>query len=143
MGIWQAIRRLVSRERTPSPHLPATMDADEVEPVVAEITAHELREALAQPGPGGSPPLVLDVREPYEWRQVRMPGARHMPMNRMPEQLDDLPRDRRIVVVCAHGSRSYSVAAWLTEHGYPAASLQGGITQWTIQGGPIEQGAPQ
>ncbi len=139
MGIWQAVRRLMGQERTPPARPPVTMGEDEAEPVVTEITAAELRTALAQP----VPPLVLDVREPYEWRQVRMPDARHIPMNDVPNHVDELPRDRQIVVVCAHGSRSYGVAAWLVEHGYPAASLQGGISQFARQGGPVEQGAPQ
>ena len=133
-----AIRRWIGQADTP-PQPPVSMGVDEPEPEVVEITPAELKAALAQP----DPPLVLDVREPYEWRQVRMPGARHIPMNKVPSQVDDLPSDRRIVVMCAHGSRSYGMAAWLTEHGHPAVSLAGGLTQWAIQGGPVEQGAPR
>jgi rhodanese-related sulfurtransferase len=69
-----------------------------------------------------------------------MAAARYVPMNDVPDSLDSIPRDRPIVVVCAHGSRSYSVAAWLIEQGYDASSLAGGITQWASQGGEVEQG---
>ncbi len=142
MGLWQAIRRLVGQTE-PSPRPPVIVNADQAagedETVAAEVTVDDLRAALAQ----ADPPLVLDIREPFEWRQVRMPGATHIPMNSIPAHLAELPRDRAIVVVCAHGSRSYSVAAWLTEQGLHAASLHGGITQWAIHGGPVEPGAPQ
>lgn len=141
MGIWQRVRRLLGQVPAP-PQPPAVSTAAatiaEEEPAVAEVSAATVIAALAQPGP----PFLLDIREQYEWRQVRIPAAAHIPMNDVPARLGELPRDRRIVVVCAHGSRSYSVAGWLSEQGYPAASLAGGITQWTIHGGPVEQGAP-
>jgi rhodanese-related sulfurtransferase len=90
---------------------------------------------------------VIDVREAYEWRLVRMSptyhSVRHIPMNEVPAALDNLPRDQRIVVMCAHGSRSYSVAAWLIEQGFQASSLAGGITQWARRGGAVEQGEPK
>ena len=104
--------------------------------MVPEITVEELRVALAQE----EPPLLLDVRELHEWRLVRMAAALHLPMNDVPAQFDSLPHDREVVVICAHGSRSYSVAAWLIEQGVKASSLQGGITQWASRGGAVEQG---
>lgn len=117
---------------------PPRLEEEPEEIAVEEIDVEALAAALTHAGA----PLVLDVREPYEWRQVRMPGALHIPMNTVPEQLDRLPKDRPIVVVCAHGNRSYGVAAWLVEHGYRAANLRGGITEWARRGGPVEQGAP-
>jgi rhodanese-related sulfurtransferase len=88
----------------------------------------------------------LDVRELYEWRQVSIPGALHIPMNDTPWRLDELPREREIVVFCAHGNRSYGVAGYLMalcagfaiEQGFRARSLAGGITQWHRQGGAVE-----
>ena len=115
---------------------PPRMEEDEAEIVVSEISVETLRTALAS----AVPPLVIDVREPYEWQLVRMAEARHIPMNEVPAQLDTIARDREVVVVCAHGSRSYGVAAWLIEQGVSAASLAGGITQWASQGGSVEQG---
>lgn len=137
MSLWQRVRNLLGGEkssRTSPP--PPFMHEDEPEIVVPEITVEELAAALSQ----SQPPLVLDVREPYEWRLVHMVDAHHVPMNDVPSQLDTLPRDRPVVVICAHGSRSYSVAAWLIEQGLDASSLQGGITQWASRGGAVEQG---
>jgi rhodanese-related sulfurtransferase len=120
------------------------MAEEEPEPVVPEVTVDALKQALAH----SNPPLVLDVREPYEWRQVRMTFAQHIPMNEVPQHTDELrgkvaarPHAApAVVVVCAHGSRSYGVAAYLNEQGVSAASLAGGITQWSIQGGEVAQG---
>jgi rhodanese-related sulfurtransferase len=107
------------------------------------MEVHALRQALA----AGDSLLVLDVREHYEWAQVHLPfeGAdalpvRHIPMNSVPDQLHDLPADRTIVVMCAHGNRSYGVTHWLNEQGLHASNLTGGITRWAQMGGPTERG---
>jgi rhodanese-related sulfurtransferase len=140
MNIWKRVRSLVSGKESvlpvrQAPKFSPTQD-DEPEIVVPEISVEELQAALG----AAEAPLVIDVREPYEWRLVRMTAARHIPMSDVPAQLDSLPRDRAVVVMCAHGSRSYSVAAWLIEQGIHASSLAGGITQWASRGGEVEQG---
>jgi rhodanese-related sulfurtransferase len=122
-----------SSPRRPLPP-PAPVDEPEIE--VPEIAVETLQTALAS----STPPLVIDIREPYEWQLVRMRDVRHIPMNDVPAHLDSLPHDRTVVVMCAHGSRSYSVAAWLIEQGIQAVSLAGGITQWAQRGGQVEQG---
>ena len=58
-----------------------------------------------------------------------------------PDRLDNLPKDRPIVVMCAHGNRSYGVTAYLNEQGFDAHNLTGGITRWRMQGGDTEVGA--
>lgn len=139
MGLWNRVRSLLGEKNSPPPPPRVPMQVEEEpEIVVPEVTVEELQSALAQ----AEPPLVLDVREPHEWRLVRMADAHHLPMNDVPAQVETLPRDRSLVVMCAHGSRSYSVAAWLIEQGFKASSLQGGITQWASRGGPVEQGTP-
>jgi len=101
---------------------------------VPEMTPADVRAALQSQ----QPPLLLDVREPYEWRQVRIPDARHIPMNSVPNHLAELPTTQPIVVFCAHGSRSFGVTYYLREQGFDAYNLTGGITQWHIQGGEVE-----
>uniref|UniRef100_A0A7C1FL82 Rhodanese-like domain-containing protein n=1 Tax=Caldilinea aerophila TaxID=133453 RepID=A0A7C1FL82_9CHLR len=101
-----------------------------------ELTPREVQERLQT----DQPPLLLDVREPYEWRQVRIPGALHIPMNSVPARLNELPKERPIVVFCAHGMRSFGVTHFLRQQGWEAFNLAGGITQWHIQGGEVDQG---
>jgi rhodanese-related sulfurtransferase len=140
MGLWKQILQWfgagqagVAQQSTPPPRI-----VEEPEPVVPEMTVEELADALDGP----NPPLLLDVREPYEWRQVRFAAGLHIPMSEIPQRLAELPQEGAIVVTCAHGSRSYSVAVWLLDQGYRASSLQGGITRWAQTGRPVLQGDP-
>lgn len=92
-----------------------------------------------------SAPLILDVREPFEFMQTRVkPGGGidllHIPMDSVPERLDELPRDREIAVICASGGRSYGVAHYLIAQGYKASNVDGGMGAWVRAGGPYEQG---
>ena len=149
MSLWQRVRNLIGGEKrapaTPSTTPRVPLQDDEPEIIVPEITVEQLQAQLSDPLSGSSEtnaPLVIDVREPYEWRLARMAAARHIPMNDVPAHVATLPRDRPLVVMCAHGSRSYSVAAWLIEQGFHASSLAGGITRWASRGGAVEQGDP-
>jgi len=112
---------------------------DEPEPVVPEVSAPDLLAEIQ----AGRTPVILDIREIVEWNQVRVPGVQHIPMNSIPQHLDELDRDADLVIMCAHGNRSYSVTAWLNEQGFRARNLAGGITLWNIRGGQVETGKPQ
>jgi rhodanese-related sulfurtransferase len=129
------------------PKPPREPEPEEI--VVPEVTVEALRAEMvgeeADTTPHEATLYLLDVREPFEWRQVRIPTAQtlqvlHIPMSELPDRVHELERDRPWVVMCAHGSRSYSVAAWLMEQDYTARSLRGGITAWSRSGGTIEQG---
>jgi rhodanese-related sulfurtransferase len=109
--------------------------AEEPEPEAPELSAAELQLLLQSE----TPPLILDVREPYEWRQVHLADAVHIPMDQVPDRLRELPQAQEIVVLCAHGSRSYGVAAFLLERGYRASNLAGGISRWAAAGGAVVQ----
>lgn len=61
---------------------------------------------------------VLDVREPREWIAGHFHDAHSMPLGLLPDHLDELPRDRRIVVHCAAGGRSLTAASLLREAGF-------------------------
>ena len=103
------------------PYLPPTV------PEVAEITALELKQMLA----GENPPLIVDVRDAYELAEGVIPGAVHIPMNSVPNCLDELPRDRDLVIHCAVGQRSWYVAQYLMRLGYERVrNLEGGIVAW-------------
>lgn len=103
-------------------------------PVIPEISAAELMQLRGS----ADAPRLLDCREPFEWAQVRIPGSLHIPMNDIPARLAELDRDAGWVVVCAHGNRSYSVAAYLLRQGLRASSLEGGVTDWWMHGGETE-----
>jgi rhodanese-related sulfurtransferase len=85
----------------------------------------------------GGGPLLLDCREDSEWHQVHIPGSTHIPMRQIPDRLGEIDREADIVVMCAHGNRSYSVAGYLLRNGYRARSLKGGVADWQLHGGEV------
>jgi rhodanese-related sulfurtransferase len=95
-----------------------------------EITAHQLKTILESK----EPPMVIDVREPFEMAAGMIPGAVPMPMNSVPLRLADLPRDKTIVAYCHLGERSWAVAQFLARRGFgDVKSLAGGIEAWNRQ----------
>jgi len=98
-------------------------------PEVPELTPTEL--SCRWPG-RESDVVLLDVREPAELEVAGIEGARHVPMRQIPERLDELPRDKPIVVFCHTGGRSRRVAEFLTASGFERVfNLDGGIDAWS------------
>ncbi len=137
MSLWHTLKQAFNRGAKASAVTPSRpSSAAEPELVVPEINVDEL---LAQRANGNAADLLLlDCREPWEWRQVRIPGSLHIPMNETPFRLHELDKDRAIIVVCAHGNRSYGVAGYLIQNGFRASSLRGGIVAWQARGGEVE-----
>jgi SulP family sulfate permease len=74
---------------------------------------------------------VVDVREPREFNQGHIPQAQLIPLPQLLARPVDLPRDRRIILVCRSGRRSAMAAACLLGCGYTdLATLQGGMLAW-------------
>lgn len=80
---------------------------------------------------------LVDVREPEEWQDCHLPGARHIPMAQVDQRLDELDPDRPVVTVCRSGARSAQVAEALAGRGYDAANMDGGQEAWQQQGLPV------
>ncbi len=85
-------------------------------------------------------PLV-DVREPDEYEEGHVPGAINIPVDRLPDRVDELDRSAPVHVICASGRRSAAMADFLTEAGFDATSVAGGTTAWIRAGHPVETGA--
>jgi rhodanese-related sulfurtransferase len=77
---------------------------------------------------------LIDVREPDEWRAGHIAAARHIPMDQLPDQLDEIDRDRAVVTICRSGSRSGKMAELLRERGYDADNMDGGMQAWDQAG---------
>ena len=93
--------------------------------------------ALAERMSAGVSPKLLDVREPYEWSIARLPDARLVPLDALPEAVQTLDRDAELVVYCHHGMRSAAAVAWLRERGFARArNLTGGIDRWSREVDP-------
>jgi rhodanese-related sulfurtransferase len=95
-----------------------------------QITAGQLAAWLADAGRGK--PLLLDVRESWEWDRARIEGSRLMPMRELPARLDELDPAREVVAICHHGARSQQVALYLERNGFSKVhNLQGGVDAWS------------
>jgi rhodanese-related sulfurtransferase len=82
----------------------------------------------------------VDVREPHEYAAGHVPGARSIPQADLALRLDELPRERELLVVCESGRRSLAAAKFLKQVGYERVSnLVGGTSAWRNAGRPTEQ----
>jgi rhodanese-related sulfurtransferase len=79
-------------------------------------------------------PVLLDVREPWEFQTCHIEGAVPMPMNSVPARIDELEEDVPVVCICHHGGRSMQVAAFLERNGFTqVTNLTGGVHAWALQ----------
>ncbi|MFL5619715.1 MAG: molybdopterin-synthase adenylyltransferase MoeB [Gemmatimonadaceae bacterium] len=109
-------------------HVPATRDSDE-----EEITPRALAERMS----AGTTPSLLDVREPYEFTIARLPGARLVPLDALPDAVSALDPSAELVVYCHHGIRSSDAVAWLRDRGFQRVrNLTGGIDRWSREVDP-------
>jgi rhodanese-related sulfurtransferase len=105
-------------------------------PAVPVLSAVELSEKLKF----GKHPLVIDVRQPEEFRQAHIAGAKLIPLGELYKRIKELPQGREIVCVCASGSRSRSAAKTLAKEGYIVFDMQGGMGAWRHAKLPVQKG---
>jgi glyoxylase-like metal-dependent hydrolase (beta-lactamase superfamily II)/rhodanese-related sulfurtransferase len=111
-------------------YLEGGMLAAEQRPDLIERTERITAAALAEQLVERDPPLVIDVRSENEAAEVFVQGSVNIPLSRLPERLDELPRDREIVVHCTSGYRSSTAASLLRREGFEqVADLVGGLTR--------------
>lgn len=73
---------------------------------------------------------LVDVRYQDEWDEAFIPGASHVPLSDIRDRMDELDRTRDIVVYCRSGRRSQVGAFLLSQNGFRAYSMDGGILGW-------------
>ena len=82
-------------------------------------------------------PLLLDVREPWEYEIGHIEGSSLMPMRSLQGRLEELDSGRETVVICHHGVRSYHVARFLEHNGFThVINLSGGVDAWARTADP-------
>jgi rhodanese-related sulfurtransferase len=98
-----------------------------------EITLQAFAQLRAAGASGIEAPVLLDVREPWEFQIANLPDSLLMPMGEVTSRAHaELDPDAHIVVLCHHGQRSLSVAMWLRGQGFERAqSLADGIDGWS------------
>ena len=103
---------------------------------VPGIDVGQLRRRLAdEPAP-----FLLDVREPWEYREGHVPGAQLIPLGELEQRVNEVPRDRPILAICHSGQRSLAAAGYLQQLGYPSVTnVDGGTAAWIERGYPVDR----
>ena len=121
-GISPTVTEPIDYEAFCQPHRPPTT-------AVPSMSVHELKKQLQPDGL-----VLLDVREPFEYDIARIDGARLVPLGELGARTSELPRDRKIVVMCKSGARSAKAVSLLQQEGFQRVfNLEGGINAWAEQ----------
>lgn len=107
----------------------------EAKAVITEVTAQEVQDSLAR----GEALVLIDVREQNEWNLGHPAPAQYIGRGVLESQIESkVPRDARVVLLCASGNRSALAARTLSEMGYTnVSSLAGGFRDWVASGGAV------
>lgn len=100
------------------------------------LNATELSEKLKD----GKQVLVVDVRQPEEYREGHIAGSKLIPLGEFSQRVNELPKNKEIICVCASGSRSRSATKFLVNAGYNAFDMQGGMFMWQRSKLPVKKG---
>jgi rhodanese-related sulfurtransferase len=103
---------------------------------VPSLSALELHKKLKN----RNQPYVLDVRQPEEFRLGHIAGAKLIPLGELSKRLNEVPRGREIVCICATGHRSVPAVRKLAAAGYSASSMKNGMIAWQMAKLPVQKG---
>ncbi|MCJ7438154.1 MAG: rhodanese-like domain-containing protein [Acidimicrobiia bacterium] len=108
------------------------------EPPIPEVQVDEARRRV------DAGAVLLDVREPDEWRAGHAEGAQWIPMAEVASRQVEIPAGRDVVVICRSGARSGRVTEALVQGGHDAVNLAGGMQAWAGAGLPVvtDDGSP-
>jgi len=85
--------------------------------------------------------IVVDVRQPDEWNQGHIAGAKLIPLGALSSGLSSLPRDKEVLLVCRSGNRSSVAQGLLARAGFSSAiNVEGGMIAWQRHGLPMKVG---
>jgi len=103
---------------------------------IPKLTATDVSEKLKF----GKHPLIIDVRQPDEFHQGHIAGAKLIPLGELRKRMKELPHGREIVCVCASGNRSNSAAKLLAKEGFTVFDMMGGMHAWRRVKLPVQKG---
>ena len=83
---------------------------------------------------------LIDVRSVGEYMGGHLPNAVNIPLNEIPNRINEIAQDKPVVFVCASGNRSGDAVNWLTHQGFSNVhNLQGGTMMWMMAGLPVKR----
>lgn len=102
-----------------------------------EVTINELETAISNGA------YVMDVRETWEFESGHVPSAHHIPLNSIPDHINDIPKDQQVFIICQSGGRSMTAANYLEAQGFDVVSVAGGTGSWISNGKTVSVEADQ
>jgi rhodanese-related sulfurtransferase len=96
--------------------------------VIAEISVDELEERLVEGA------RLIDVRQPYEFDEMRVSGAVLVPLATVPDNVDAFRSEEPVYVICKTGARSARACEFLAAQGVEAVNVAGGTLAWIRSG---------
>ena len=102
-----------------------------------EVPEIDVEELAARTAAGA---VVIDVREPDEYQEGHVPGARLIPLNDVPDRLAEVPTDQPVLVICKLGGRSLRASEFLIANGVDATNVAGGTMAWIDAGHRVVEG---
>ncbi len=87
--------------------------------------------------------FVVDVSTQGEWHESHVPNTIHIQLDQLSARLNELPKDREVLVVCGFGNCSQQARDILVSAGFNVANMVSGLSDWYAQGYPIEGAPPQ
>jgi rhodanese-related sulfurtransferase len=97
-----------------------------------EISRNEAQRLIAEGA------QLIDVRADHEWEMGRIEGAKHLPLAELSERIEEIEKERPVVLYCRGGNRSTMATEALAAEGYDAAKLSEGIVGWAEADLPLE-----
>jgi rhodanese-related sulfurtransferase len=104
---------------------------------ISQASPEEIQARLKE---NGRRPFLLDVRQPEEFQEGHISGAKLIPLGQLKQRMSELPQDREIVCICRSGNRSSSATRTLSEAGLQAVNLRGGMLAWKRAGMRVKSG---
>lgn len=98
-----------------------------------EITVRELNKILGEVE-------LIDVREPDEYLDGHVPGAKLIPLGTVPVRTSELDKGKTQYVICKVGGRSAQAAEFLISQGFDAVNIAGGTMAWLEAGLAVNTG---
>jgi rhodanese-related sulfurtransferase len=102
---------------------------------IQEIRVDELANLL------DSGAVLIDVREPHEFDEARVPGAQLIPLATVPDRLEEFASAGPTYVICRSGARSMRACEYVAAHGREAVNVAGGTLAWIESGRAVDRGA--
>ncbi len=103
---------------------------------VPSVTAPEAWTRLAEKG---SNTVLIDVREPHEYKNGHARRAKNIPLSQIQQRVNEVPRDREVFLICQSGHRSMQAATFLHQQGLEKiVNVTGGTSIWRLHNLPME-----